>query len=259
MVNVGITIYDDVPVGHVPLTPQTPFTQSNETETANDSLLEYAMSFGYPVGYVQEQEGRLIQDILPVYKTEHQQISTSSKSELALHTETAFHPYKPDFVLLLCLRGDFNAKTTYANLSDIMPKLSTEAIDVLQQEVFITGIDDSFRTHGEPDMEIPVSVLKQSESGWSMIYDTTVMRGTTDESKSALEEFGKAIDECVQSVALKKNQLMVIDNRTTVHGRSRFQPRYDGTDRWLKRSLVVENLPPKSDYKDGVITTRFPR
>jgi alpha-ketoglutarate-dependent taurine dioxygenase len=255
----GITIYDDVPVGHVPLTPQTPFSSATQTETANDSLIEYAMSFGYPVGYIQEQEGRLIQDILPVYKTEHQQISTSSKSELALHTETAFHPYKPDFVLLLCLRGDFNAKTTYANLSDILPKLSTKSIDILQKEVFITGIDESFRTHGEPDMEIPVSVLKEDSSGWSMIYDTTVMRGTTDESIDALDEFGRAIDECVQSVALAKNQLMVIDNRNTVHGRSRFQPRYDGTDRWLKRSLVMENLPPKSDYKDGVITTRFPR
>lgn len=255
----GISIYDDIVVGHIPLTPTSQQIDGVETKTANESLLMHAALFGFAVGYEQEQNGRIIQDVFPVKGTEERQISTSSKAELALHTETAFHPYKPDYVLLLCLRGDAHAKTTYANLSDVLPKLSGETIKVLQKKLFVTGIDESFRTRGEPDMDIPVSVLTETESGWQMIYDTTVMRGTDDESNAALEEFGDALFDSVQSIALRKNQLLVIDNRNTVHGRSTFQPRYDGTDRWLKRVLVVEKLPPDTDYKDGVITTRFPR
>jgi len=36
--------------------------------------------------------------------------------------------------------------------------------------------------------------------------------------------------------------LLCIDNRRTVHGRTAFSPRYDGFDRWIQRSFVVRDL-----------------
>jgi hypothetical protein len=41
-----------------------------------------------------------------------------------------------------------------------------------------------------------------------------------------------------------------------VHGRTPFIPRYDGTDRWLKRALVVTSLPT-DDVVGRVIQTRL--
>lgn len=253
----GIAIYDDVAVGDVPPTPAAQGQDDVQTATANQSILMHAALFGHPVGYAQEQNGKIIQDIFPVKGTETRQISTSSKTELALHTETAFHPYKPDYVLLLCLRGDENAETTFASIENILPYLSQHTIDVLQKEVFLTGIDESFRTHGEPDMEIPMSVLKRTERGWKLTYDATVMKGINEEADTALRNLEWAVSSSVQSITLKTGQLLVIDNNSTVHGRKPFQPRYDGTDRWLKRVLVVEELPPDSDYDNGVIATQF--
>jgi L-asparagine oxygenase len=255
----GVSVYDDIVIGFIPSTPATPYTESSPTLTANDSLIEFAMGLGYPVGYAQEQEGRIIQDIVPVHKTEYRQISTSSKVELALHTETAFHPYKPDYVLLLCVRSDPAAETTYANLDDILPKLDKDTIRVLMNPWFLTGIDESFRTRGEPDMEIPLSVLKESDTGWELTYDATVMSGVNNAARQALIALDEAINSSVQAIALKSAQLLVIDNRTTVHGRRPFSPRYDGRDRWLKRALVVKSLPPEHEYRNGVITTKFPR
>jgi alpha-ketoglutarate-dependent taurine dioxygenase len=55
---------------------------------------------------------------------------------------------------------------------------------------------------------------------------------------------------------LADGDLLVIDNDRAVHGRTPFIPRYDGTDRWLKRALVVTSLPT-DDVVGRVIQTRF--
>ena len=253
----GFDIYDNILVGEIPLTPSTPFDKNVLTIDADDSLTEFAFTLGYPVGYAQEQNGRIIQNIIPSKGTEHAQISTSSKSELALHTETAFHPYKPDYVLLLCVRGDLRAETTVAVLSDVMLLLTKDTIRTLMNPWFITNIDDSFRTNGEPNAEVMLPILREYNGEWELTYDASFMRGINNASRNALEEVRSAIDKSIRSVALKAGQLMVINNKTSAHGRRPFTPRYDGTDRWLKRALVVKNLPPVTDYDNGVITTRF--
>ncbi|NBT21304.1 MAG: hypothetical protein EBT17_04190, partial [Actinobacteria bacterium] len=61
-----------------------------------------------------------------------------------------------------------------------------------------------------------------------------------------------------QTVVLGDGDLLVIDNDRAVHGRTPFVPRYDGTDRWLKRALVVRELP-HGDVIGRVIQTRFER
>jgi alpha-ketoglutarate-dependent taurine dioxygenase len=54
--------------------------------------------------------------------------------------------------------------------------------------------------------------------------------------------------------------LLCIDNRRTVHGRTSFTPRYDGFDRWLQRSFVVRDLGLSAvDRQPGerIIRTQF--
>lgn len=249
-------IYKNLPIGEIPRTPSTPFT-AEETEVADAVLCLVGSSFGYLVSYRQEQEGALLQNIVPVAKTESQQISTSSKVTLQLHTETAFHPYRPDYVLLMCLRGDETAYTTYADISNIIECLSPQAIEQLKKKQFITKVDDSFRTHGEPDVELVKAILSVDDNGYSICFDEFFMRGTTQEACDALDELIIAIAKCTDRVVLEAGDVMVIDNRRTVHGRLPFQPRYDGTDRWLKRLMVVANRPPESEMDGCVITTEI--
>jgi L-asparagine oxygenase len=59
-------------------------------------------------------------------------------------------------------------------------------------------------------------------------------------------------------VALEAGDLLVVDNAVSVHGRSPFPARYDGTDRWLQRTFVVADLAASATERSGrVITTRF--
>lgn len=261
----GITIYRNTQLGDVPPTPSSPLLDEDVVPKAKEALLWTGKALGFPVGYKQEQGGRLIQNIFPVKTTESGQISTSSKVELEMHTETAFHPYRPSFVLLLCLRGDSNAATTYANDFEILSRVGAQAKRILQQNWFTTRIDDSFRTNGEEDMEIVTPVLRSlGEDKWQMTYDSFFMKAVGDgsdaslrQAEAALEEFRNAVISSTREVVLKAGDLLVINNDNTIHGRKPFQPRYDGTDRWLQRMLVVKTLPSLPNISGNVITTEF--
>ena len=263
----GITIYRNQRIGKIPPTPATSVIEDSVTPDSVKALKEYGSILGHPVSYVQEQNGRLIQNLVPVHKTEYQQISTSSKVELEMHTESSFHPYRPSYVILLCLRGDDAVETTYADDFDIVPKLSNEAISILQKKWFTTQIDQSFRSDGQPDVHIHTPILEKTNTDWmvwKITYDSWFMKAVgdgSDESRSqaerALQEMRDAVNSSTKEVVLKTGDLLVINNDCTVHGRKPFQPRYDGTDRWVQRMLAIREMPP-SEHVDGhVITTKF--
>lgn len=256
----GVLLHADFNIGFVPKTPATPFPSSIEKQSSKESslaLTQYGHQLGYPVSYAQEQHGQLIQNIIPVHKTESQQISTSSKVELALHTETAFHPYKPDYVLLLCLRGDKNAVTTYANVYDIVSFLSDEVVKALKKPWYKTAVDDSFRTKGEMQKEFIMPILSETNNKLTITYDNFFMRGINDVAQIALTELNYAIQKCTKEIVLKTGDLLVIDNSVVIHGRKPFQARYDGTDRWVQRMLVRKQLPPNDQIKGHIITTEL--
>lgn len=247
-------------IGDIPPTPPSPTAPYSGVDQAEELLMKFAWHYGIPTGYIQEQDGRIIQNIVPVKKTENDQISSSSKVDLAMHTETAFHPYKPSHVLLMCLRGEKTARTTYARVDHITCFLTKETTAILKEPLFITSIDDSFRTKGEVNKDITLPVLEDSDDGYNLTFDYSVMRGATPEAQQALDRFKDAIEPCITGVTLEAGDLLVLNNKKVIHGRTRFTPRYDGTDRWLQRVLVVEKMPPHTQrvFAGGmIITTDF--
>jgi L-asparagine oxygenase len=246
----------DAEIGEI---PPTPLVASNDdaVDIASNLLLKYGSHYGHAVGYKQEQNGRLIQHILPNPKTEYSQISSSSKTVLKLHTETAFHPYKPDWIILMCLRGDKGAFTTYADIHDILRDLDEGTIEELRKNQFATKTDESFRTVAGNDKEIRLPILTGETD---FCYDDDLMTGLNGSAERALGELRGAVEANTHEISLESGDVFIINNRKLVHGRKPFQPRYDGTDRWMLRLLIVENLPPESDLRNSphpCITTDF--
>lgn len=249
-----VQIIDDIEIGEIPPTPKV-IDSVPAMDIAESSLLEYAKQLGNPVAYSQEQNGRLIQHIFPIRTMETDQISSSSKVDLELHTETCFHPYRPDYVMLLCLRGDESAPTTYACLEDILGNIEPEVVIELMKEQFFTTIDKSFRMHGESDAQVKTSVLYNDENGYvNLRFDSSVMSGENYTADLALNELKKIVASNVKEFTLREGQLAIMDNRVTIHGRKHFVARYDGTDRWLMRCMVRSNMPP-AEFCDGNIIT----
>lgn len=236
-----------VDMGEIPPTP-TSLDEVPETPHAFGVLKKIAYEYGLPVAYKQEQNGKLVQNIFPIQKTETTQISSSSKIDLQLHTESAFHPYSPAYVILMCLREDTNAATTYAALDKIVASLDEETLFYLKEPLFVTAIDESFRTQGEPNKSILLPILTETKDGLSICFDEFYMRGKTFQAQEALDRLLESIKQNTEEIYLRTGEVIVLNNRKLVHGRRSFTARYDGTDRWLQRILVLDKMPPDTQF-----------
>ncbi|BAU40749.1 TauD/TfdA family dioxygenase [Leptolyngbya sp. O-77] len=245
----GILLIRGLPIDpglyRIPTPPNAERSPQKTTFVSERCLAMIGSRLGHLVSYIQEKNGDLFQNLAPVKGTEHVQVSTGSQTRLQFHRETVFHPYPPEFLLLFCLRPDHDhmAETTYASVAHALPLLSEAHQDLLFQPLYRTGIDYSFgnrdRTQ-QSDRILPVLYGRRNDP--FLNYDEDLMTATTPEAEAALAALREAIAQVYRGIKLDTGDLLCIDNRRTVHGRSSFVPRYDGRDRWLQRSFVVRDL-----------------
>ena len=254
----GAALIRGLPIGRLSPTPPEPTGLTSKDQTSERTLLAVATLLGEPVGYEPELGGRIVQNLVPTRAGSDRQVSTSSSVQLLFHTETAFHPYRPAYLLLLCLRGDPSAETTLASIQELIGALSPATVDVLFQPRFRIGVDESFLNGKENVLGPRMSVLSGDRSKPTMVFDEDLMVGIDPEAATALVQLGQAAQRLHTGVTLQAGDLLIIDNARAVHGRSPYKPRFDGTDRWLQRTFVVGRLPTCQRDLDGrVIRTEF--
>jgi hypothetical protein len=254
----GALLLRGLPVGELPATPPAPTAPTTKDHTSEMTLLTVARALGQPIGYLPEHGGDLVQNIVPVASSADRQTSTSSKVELMFHTEAAFHPHRPRYLLLLCLRGDPAAATTLASIHEIAPQLPLNVRAVLFEPRFRTAVDESYLGARPTRLGAPMPVLTGDWDHPTMVFDADLMVGMDDEAEAALQQLAEATERCHTSVVLDAGDLLVVDNSIAVHGRTPFTPRFDGTDRWLQRTFVVCDLAASSGERDGrVVVTEF--
>ncbi len=254
----GAILVHGMPVGDVPATPSAPTDPTTKDQVSEFVLLTVARRLGQPVGYQPEHGGQVVQNLLPTAADAARQTSTSSAVDLEFHTETAFHRHKPRYLLLLCLKGDPEARTLLCAIGQVVDRLPLGVRQVLREPRFRTGIDESFTGERTDRLGHLVPVLAGTEEAPTFTFDADLMVGIDDEADRALEALRLAIRQEHVGVALRTGDLLVVDNSVSVHGRSSFQARFDGTDRWLQRTFVVSDLAASATERRGrVITTRF--
>lgn len=254
----GAVVVRGLAVGDVPATPAVMVAPEGGS-VSEQSLLDAARRLGTPIGYLQEHGGQVVQNIFPLASSVGEQISTSSDVPLAFHTETAFHPHKSDYLLLLCLRGDPAAATTLCSWDAIEPQLSASARRTLAEPRFRIGVDASFGCDdGWMSPPAPV-VARQADGSAEFTYDGELAVGLDAGATSALDELSAIIASTHTAVILEEGDLLAVDNARAVHGRSMFHARFDGSDRWLRRTFVRRSLAGVIDRRGDVITTEFRR
>ncbi len=254
----GSLLIRGVPTGDLPPTPASPTSHSGKGLTSELILLAVARALGQPVGYSAEHGGALVQNLLPVRATAATQTSTSSSVDLEFHTETAFHPYRPRYLLLACLRSDRAARTFLCSIRELLPYLPADVRRTLEAPRFRTRVDESFG--GTPEMAPGplVPVLSGDPAAPTLVFDAELMFGVDVGATKALAVLRAIALEQRLAVVLEPGDLLVVDNHACIHGRSSFGARYDGTDRWLQRSFVVDDLAPSASDRVGrIINTVF--
>jgi L-asparagine oxygenase len=256
----GSLLIEGMPVD--PNLPATPTLYESgyykDSYISEGSILSVAILLGEPVGYADEKNGAIVQNIFPVKTEERNPSNESSKRELEFHTELSFshefpdRPYHvacPDFLLLLGLRSDVDdeAATQIVEAAAVLDRVSIEHRDVLREELFQLQAPFSFtRTGtGERPWSRPVPLLFGTHDAPTIAFDIACgVRSLSGASEAALEALRDACNDPTihQEMRIKAGDLLVVDNRKCAHARSSFRARFDGTDRWLQRVYVRQSI-----------------
>lgn len=256
----GALVIRGLPVGTVPATPASPRAATDKDRVSEFVLLAAGRRLGQPVGFRPEHGGDVVQNLVPTSGAAGAQTSTSSSVMLEFHTEAAFHPHRPRFLLLLGLRADpfGEARTLLCSLQAVLGSLTLGARAVLGQPRFRTSADESYTGGRNGRLGRLVPVLSGDLDRPTLTFDADLMVGVDATATAALQELRQLVHAHHIGVALGAGDLLVVDNHAAVHGRSPFRARYDGTDRWLQRGFVIADLGAANGERSRRrIDTRF--
>jgi L-asparagine oxygenase len=230
---------DDTAIGP---TPSITGRETDENSAPREGFMLMLMIsyIGEAFGWSSQRNGALINNILPVKMHEHEQLSTGSLSNLDWHTEEAFHPFRADYLALMCLRNHDKIPTQLATINEV--HISEQSKKILFQPRFIFLADKNFEN--DPRENTPVPVMFGSYGSPYVRLDPSFMQPLPgdNEAAAALAEIVAAFGNCLHDVLLEPGDIALVDNYRAVHGRKGFQPRFDGKDRWLKRVNITLDL-----------------
>lgn len=220
----------------------TPSHWIDNCATPNDARFEQLSNMlGNVFGYSDLQNGRLVQEVFPIRGDARKQVG-SGAIKLELHTEDPILDYRADYLGFMCLSNRDRIPTTVA-----VPDFA-----LLSETTRLTLCDTKFTIFSDRPTPTPfkpaklvTSVLLRAPGGrLRMIYDPVYIDyAAMDAGQSAaFRELQELIDSAMTEFLLKEGDVGFVDNYQVAHGRPQYVPRYDGTDRWLKRTQISSNL-----------------
>ncbi|MGW4966243.1 TauD/TfdA family dioxygenase [Nonomuraea sp. NPDC004186] len=235
----GMVLLRNLPIADeaLPPTPNMPGSVQRVATVPASVLALVSFQLGELFAFRAEKSGAMIQDVVPVPGMEHYQGNAGSAA-LTMHVENAFHVNRPDYVALLCLRNDHDdlAELEVACTRRALRGLSEQARAVVSEPRYVTSAPASFGEAGGTAQ--PHALLTGSPEDPDIRVDYTSTQPLDGGAAEAMAELGRALRQSSRSVVMRPGDLVIVDNRLALHGRSVFRPRYDGRDRWLQRAFI---------------------
>lgn len=225
------------------------FQEKDRDPSTEAALLAFAAVAGEVFAFARQHGGALVQNVTPVKGHEYDAVGTGSRSLLDWHSEDAFDDAHPQFVGLFCVRGDERVQTALAPVDRI--PLTDEEDAVLRQPRFMHGIDKASGGTGRPEDGVQGPAL-YGEDGKRFVridMDCAAAVAGDDEAAAALQKFHDGANAAGLYVTLREGDIFLFDNRRVMHARTPFEPRYDGTDRWLQRVIISDDLGRSADRR----------
>jgi len=231
----GYALFHGVPIDQqLPKTPSdlSPSLEKH-TNISELSILSVANFLGNVFTYEKQNSGTIVHDISPIKEKEISYEGSNSLIELSFHNDGISEKITPDFVMLICLRsGDNPPSTSISHVKNIIQLLSPEHLNILSSDFFLLKKD--YELYPNSQDKITTRIIHYSEGDIFIRYDLDLLIGINDESHTALKSLERAIRDSSIDVTLNSGDLLVIDNKRSVHSRSAYIPKYNGYDRWLQ-------------------------
>lgn len=219
-------------------------------------------------GWLTQENGRFLRHIVPVEKDKNEQLGGSSSVTLLWHIEEAFHPHRADMMTIMCYRNDEKATTNICCIENL--DIPMEYRKVLSQPRFIIQPDKSHTLENNKSTQWtldeehfskiksfienpkPVAVLSGKPFFEQLLIDEAFMKALPNdyEAKEVLEWLYHHMNENKTAITMKPGDILLIDNRITVHGRSPYKPHYGPSARWLRRINITTDLVKSHEWKN---------
>ncbi|HYH78360.1 MAG TPA: guanitoxin biosynthesis L-enduracididine beta-hydroxylase GntD, partial [Longimicrobium sp.] len=269
----GLCIVSGWPVDQAKIgrTPAHWKVKEPENRTLEEEMLLVLLGslLGDVIGWSTQQDGRMVHDILPIKGHEQEQLGSGSEVLLTWHVEDAFHPYRGDYIGLMCLRNPDRVPTTFAPVRKV--RVTPDEFRVLSEPHFVIRPDEShlpknrgagavnplieraytkiMRMKDSPER---IPVLFGDPSAPYLRLDPYFMDPADDpRAQAALDAVVGRMDGALEDQVLEPGDICLIDNFQAVHGRKPFHARFDGTDRWLKRVNITRDLRKSRDSREA--------
>ncbi|MBO9642336.1 MAG: TauD/TfdA family dioxygenase [Pseudacidovorax sp.] len=199
-------------------------------------------------------------------------MAEKSRGPMKGHTDAASFPFRdtsdpkdariapsPDVVFLAALRNPDSVPTIIMPLSCILAGLTEAQVEVLKGKRITLLAQRSFQRGtkailGQEHLLEDSNILREGGEGTWVRYShsNSVVDADDAEAVDAKTSFETACLSCVQQVVLQPGDLLIVNNRKALHGRSPVGDAIGGASRWLVRSYALDTtgLALERRYQD---------
>ena len=211
-------------------------------------------------------EGReLVNNLTPQVNTKYDYTGLGSEVELDFHVENAAlqylseDDYSPLGIFFLGLRIDEQAiqpKTYIADAREAVKLLSKTDLDILYGNNFYLHLPhrwrEAFHTTAVKTAKCPVIRGPLHLPRISVAFYPGMVTPVDERSETALQHLHCAIKEIAEPIVITPGKLVYVDNRYTLHSRTKFEPTYDLSGcpyRWVQRVFATSSLWPFRNFQ----------
>lgn len=259
----------------IPPTPTTwaPIPDTPGTRAAVAAIILLAGACGMEVvSYGSENDGQLFVNLVTLPGTGA--IAEKSQGGMRGHTDAATFPFRgttdpdfpriapsPDIVFLIGLRNPDDVPTIVMPLAETLGKIDDYDVDLLKQPNFVLSAQRTFvqgteRILGEAHLLDGAAVLFDGPEGTWVRYthsQSSVYDEGDEAVKRAKAKFEAACAACAQEIGLKAGDVLLVNNRKALHGRTKVGAAYGGDSRWLIRAYGLDcaQVSREQRYQDS--------
>ncbi|MFD7854571.1 TauD/TfdA family dioxygenase [Streptomyces microflavus] len=196
---------------------------------------------GTPFAYRGQQNGRLVNNISPMSTTAGTaDVGTGSHLPFDLHSEDAFMANPPNFLQLSCVRNPLHVPTTVSGLRS--GDLDAGTLNELRKPEYLVRTNPA-QTGWDEERLRPGPVVWGHHGRPLLRYNSMRTEPTTTSpgAAAALGGLRRVLTRNAEDACLSPGDLLTINNYRLCHARRSFPARFDGSDRWLLRTVAYRD------------------
>ncbi|MFE1796468.1 TauD/TfdA family dioxygenase [Streptomyces sp. NPDC059517] len=222
-------------------TPPDAYTASRAAQGFSAVGIAVLGILGTPFAYRGQQNGRLVNNISPMSTTANMSdVGTGSHRPFDLHSEDAFMLNPPSFLQLSCVRNPLRVPTTISGLCS--GDLDSETLGELRKPAYLVRTNPGQTGWDEKRLR-PGPVVWGHHDRPLLRYNSARTEPTmpTAGAAAALDVLRKVLTRNAEDACLAPGDLLAINNYRLCHARRSFPARFNGSDRWLLRTVAYRD------------------